>query len=80
MLEFHQAKGSIVTETVYSVSGMTCEHCAQAVTRAVTGIPGVHDVAVDVTAGKVAVHSDAALPVEGVRAAIEDAGYELVSA
>ncbi len=67
-----------MTETVYSVTGMTCEHCAQAVNRAITGVEGVREVAVDVAAGRVVVHSDAVLPVEGVRAAIEQAGYELM--
>ena len=33
--------------TTYTVTGMTCGHCAQAVTGELTGLPGVEDVLVD---------------------------------
>lgn len=58
----------------YQVSGMTCGHCAQAVTRAVEALPMVERALVDLDSG--------ALTVEGrpgddaVRRAVEDAGYE----
>jgi copper ion binding protein len=66
-----------MTTTTYDVTGMTCQHCVHAVTTEVTTIDGVHDVAVDVAAGTVTVSSEAPLPVDAVRAAIDEAGYEL---
>ncbi len=56
------------------VSGMTCEHCAAAVTRAVRVVPGASDVRVDLARGEVTVqgHPDP----EAVRAAVAAEGYE----
>ncbi|MBF4996646.1 heavy-metal-associated domain-containing protein [Nocardia sp. BSTN01] len=66
-----------MNETVYSVAGMTCGHCAGAVSRALTTLDGVEAVDVDVDAGRVTVRSSAPLPVDSVRTAVTDAGYEL---
>ncbi len=68
-----------VTAT-YRVSGMTCGHCVNAVSTEVGGIPGVRDVQVDLGSGNVTVASDAPLDTEAVRAAVDEAGYELVDA
>jgi len=40
------------------VGGMSCEHCAKAVTNAVAGIAGTEDVAVDLEAGHVSFSFD----------------------
>ncbi len=61
----------------YTVTGMTCGHCVNAVTREVSSLAGVREVAVDLATGSVSVASDAPLPEAQVRAAVEDAGYEL---
>ena len=66
--------------TEYTVEGMTCGHCAAAVTRELTALTGVSSVDVDVASGRVSVTREAALPVEDVRAAIDEAGYSLVGA
>jgi len=63
--------------TVYAVAGMTCGHCEQTVGKAVSSLPGVTAVRVDVTAGLVTVSAGADLDGEALRAAIDDAGYEL---
>jgi copper chaperone len=68
-----------VTST-YSVVGMTCGHCASAVTAELTALPGVADVQVDVAAGAVTVTSAAPLDEAAVRAAVDEAGYELAGA
>jgi copper chaperone CopZ len=68
-----------VTQT-YTVTGMTCEHCVRAVTGELSALPGVADVRVDLAAGAVTVTSDAPLPDDAVRAAVDEAGYELVDA
>lgn len=57
------------------VNGMTCGHCAQAVTRAVEALPAVERAVVDLTAGEVAVEGRA--DADAVRKAIVDAGYEV---
>jgi copper chaperone CopZ len=68
-----------VTST-YTVSGMTCSHCVQAVTGEVSALPGVTDVQIDLASGAVTVTSDAPLAEDDVRAAVDEAGYELASA
>jgi copper ion binding protein len=65
--------------TTYQVSGMTCGHCVKAVEGALAALDGVHEVKVDLDAGAVTVTSDAALDTPAVAAAVDDAGYELVS-
>ena len=65
------------TTTTYTVVGMTCSHCANAVNEEVGAIPGVRDVAVDLASGAVTVTSDAPLDQNAVAAAVDEAGYEL---
>lgn len=64
--------------TEFKVEGMTCGHCAQAVTTEIKKLAGVTEVHVTVDAGLVKVDSDAALDVDAVAAAVDEAGYELV--
>ena len=66
--------------TTYTVTGMTCGHCVQAVTEEVSALPGVADVQVDLASGAVTVTSEAPLADEAVRAAVDEAGYELANA
>lgn len=68
-----------VTNT-YTVTGMTCGHCVQAVTGELTRLPGVRDVQVDLPTGAVSVTSDGPLPIDEIRAAVDEAGYELAGA
>ncbi|WP_027932913.1 heavy-metal-associated domain-containing protein [Amycolatopsis thermoflava] len=68
-----------MTETVYTVTGMTCHHCVASVTEEVTKIEGVQDVKVDLPTGSVTVVSAAELSDDAIRAAIDEAGYELAS-
>ena len=68
-----------VTNT-YTVTGMTCEHCVRAVTGELSALPGVADVRVDLGTGAVTVTSAAPLPDDAVRAAVDEAGYELSDA
>jgi copper chaperone CopZ len=56
---------------------MTCGHCVQAVTAELTKVPGVHGVEVELTTGEVNVESDGPLPLDAVRAAVDEAGYAL---
>ena len=65
-----------MSTTTYQVTGMTCGHCAQAVTTEVTAIDGVDHVKVDVEHGRVDVTGDGFTD-DAVRAAVEEAGYAL---
>jgi copper chaperone len=69
-----------MSTTTYTVTGMTCSHCVSAVTEEVTKIPGVFDVQVDLASGAVDVASTAPLAATDVKAAVEEAGYELADA
>jgi copper ion binding protein len=63
--------------TTYTVTGMTCAHCVASVTEEVSEIPGVVDVQVDLDSGAVAVTSNQPVSADAVKAAVEDAGYQL---
>ncbi len=64
--------------STYTVIGMTCGHCEQAVTRELTKIDGVTGVDVTLAAGTVTVTSDDPIDEAAVRDAVEVAGYEMV--
>lgn len=67
------------TSTEYTLTGMTCQHCVTAVTEEVGEVEGVVDVQVDLAAGRVTVTSRGPVDDAAVRAAVEEAGYEVVS-
>jgi len=64
-----------MSQTTYRVTGMTCSHCADAVTQEVSAVDGVQAVEVSVEAGTLLVTGDARE--EDVRAAVDEAGYAL---
>jgi copper chaperone len=66
-----------VSTASYTVVGMTCGHCVSAVTEEVSLVPGVTAVDVDLASGGLTVTSDAPLDQSAVRAAVEEAGYEV---
>jgi copper chaperone CopZ len=73
-------KGEPMTTTTYSVTGMTCGHCVGSVTRELSGLPGVTEVAIDLVpdgGSTVTVSSEGPLAEDAVRAAVDEAGYEL---
>ena len=63
--------------TTYAVDGMSCQHCIDAVTAEVGRIAGVEQVQVDLPSGEVTVTSAAPLSLDDVRAAVDEAGYDL---
>ncbi|MEW2442401.1 heavy-metal-associated domain-containing protein [Micromonospora marina] len=67
-------------ETTYQVNGMTCGHCVNSVSNELSALPGVTDVQVDLAGGRVTVTSQNPLDVDAVRAAVDEAGYDLVGA
>ena len=63
--------------TLYTVTGMTCGHCVQAVTDEISELPGVESVDVVLDTGAVTVVSDQPLTEDAVAAAVDEAGYAL---
>ena len=68
-----------MAEKTYTVTGMTCGHCVNAVGGEVAKIAGVERVDVDLASGTVTV-TGAGFTDEQVRDAVDEAGYALVDA
>lgn len=67
------------TTTTFTVSGMTCGHCVDAVTEEVMKLDTVTDVQIDLPTGAVTVTSDGELDPEAFSAAVDEAGYDVVT-
>ena len=72
-------KTTDTTLATYTVVGMTCGHCVQAVTQELSKLDGVAHVDVDLETGVATVESSRPLEGDAVAAAIDEAGYELAS-
>ena len=60
-----------MTTATYAVTGMTCEHCVNAVTSELGGLSGV---------SAVTVASDRPLPADAISGALDEAGgYQVAS-
>ncbi|GAA3042554.1 heavy-metal-associated domain-containing protein [Pseudonocardia yunnanensis] len=68
-----------MSTSTYTVVGMTCAHCVASVSEEIGEISGVRDVAVDLPTGAVTVTSDNPVDDADVRAAVEEAGYQLAA-
>ncbi len=63
---------------VFTVEGMSCEHCVRAVTAALKGVPGVADVKVDLAGKQATVTYDPArAKPEALQKAVAEEGYTL---
>ncbi|MER6950297.1 heavy-metal-associated domain-containing protein [Nonomuraea sp. NPDC000554] len=69
-----------MTTSTYTVKGMTCGHCVSSVTEEVGQVPGVAGVEVDLATGLVTVTGEGVLDDAAIAAAVEEAGYEVVTA
>lgn len=67
------------TTTTYTVAGMSCGHCAAAVTEELSKLDGVTRVDVDLNFGRVAIDSEQPLDDDEVAAAVDEAGYTVMS-
>ncbi|MGD9705288.1 MAG: heavy-metal-associated domain-containing protein [Acidimicrobiia bacterium] len=65
--------------STYTVTGMTCDHCVASVREEIGELSGVREIAVDLPTGLVTVTTDAQVDDADIRAAIEDAGYQLAT-
>jgi copper chaperone len=66
------------TELTYTVPGMSCDHCKAAVSGEVDKVEGVEAVEVDLDTKKVVVRGTGVSD-DAVRAAIDEAGYEVAA-
>ena len=66
-------------EVTLQVQGMSCNHCKQAVTDALSNLDGVSSVQVDLETGKVDVtYDENTVTLEQMKEAVEDQGYDVV--
>lgn len=61
-----------------TVKGMSCGHCAEAVTKALKSLPGVGKVQVDLASGVVSYESAAPISPADLARVIHAAGYEVI--
>ncbi|SPE35737.1 Heavy metal transport/detoxification protein [Burkholderiales bacterium] len=66
-----------MSTTTLNVSGMTCQHCVAAVTRALKKVPGVESAQVSLELGQATVAGSA--DTERLLKAIEQEGYRAVA-
>ena len=68
-----------MVQTILMVEGMSCSHCVNAVTKAVTALAGVSGVKVDLEGKTAAVEYDEnQVSLDSIRDAIEEEGYDVV--
>jgi copper chaperone CopZ len=66
-----------MTTTTYVVKGMTCDHCVRAVATELSQVAGVAHVDVDLASGKATITSEGPVDDGAIRAAVDEAGYEI---
>jgi len=67
-----------MTTSIYTVVGMTCEHCVRSVSEEVGAIPGVSDLRVDLATGSLSVTTESEPVADAaVREAVAEAGYRV---
>ncbi len=62
---------------VLQIQGMTCQHCVQAVQKAIESVEGTDDVQVDLQSGEAEFFLEDEAQLDHVKQAIQDAGYEV---
>jgi copper chaperone len=72
-----------MSEKNINVDGMTCGHCVNAVTEEISKIPGVTAVNIDLRASEISpvtITAGNEISDADIAAAVEEAGYSIVSA
>lgn len=65
--------------TILNVEGMSCQHCENAVKKAVSALSGVENVAVSLEDKTVTVdYAKDSVTLEDIKEAIEDQGYDVI--
>lgn len=65
-----------MTSRMYTVEGMTCGHCVEAITSEVVKLPGVTQVDVNLSSATLTVAGDD-IDDTAVAAAVDEAGYSV---
>jgi copper ion binding protein len=65
-------------KTTLTIEGMSCEHCVRHVTEALKGVSGVSSADVDLKKKSAEVEHGESVSLDALRAAVEEAGYEVV--
>jgi len=69
-----------MTIQTLDIQGMTCAACVRAVERAVSRLPGVSSVAVNLATEKARITAEAEVPLDSLQKAVKDAGYRALPA
>ncbi len=64
-------------KTTVKVTGMACNHCVMAVSKALNQIDGVSDVQVDLDKGEATLEHGTAVEMSQIKQQVEKAGYKL---
>ena len=72
------SKGAIEMEKVLNIEGMVCMNCVKHVDKALREIQGIREVSVSLENKSAQVQLNQDVPDEVLKAAIEDAGYQVV--
>jgi copper chaperone len=68
-----------MSKAILKVQGMTCNHCAMRVQKALKGVAGVQDAQVDLPKAEAAVtFDDNKVTMDKLASAVVDAGYKVV--
>jgi copper ion binding protein len=66
--------------SILKVKGMSCQHCVMSVKKALGQLEGVQNIEVDLQKGEVRFENSKAVELNRIEKAIEEAGYQVVSA
>lgn len=67
-----------MTQSTVNIAGMTCGHCVETVTKALTGLPGVSEASVSLEENLARVnYDDKAISLFELTKAVEGAGFEV---
>ncbi len=60
------------------INGMSCQHCAIAVTKALNAVEGIKNVQVDLGSGVASFEEEHNIDAQIIAAAVQKAGYDIV--
>jgi copper chaperone CopZ len=63
--------------TTLKIEGMTCDHCAHTVEKALSSVPGVNKAEVSLAQKQAVVTSEGALDFPAAARAVEEEGYQI---
>jgi len=64
--------------TTVKVKGMSCQHCVMAVTKALSQLDGIQNIAIDLAKGEVSFQNSKGVAAGQIKEAIEKAGYQVL--